>query len=153
VEILVLFAVVVAVVTISMYLAGEWAGRLFSGGLVANLRAGETIVEENRVPDAWIARYRKKADDMRRAGKPNEDVNKVKQQARERCLKHMDKLILFFEKTNVTDSDETKEQLLWSLRQRRATWAGTSWEIFFAGAARPESPQASASESQDTATA
>ena len=141
-QFLVLFAVVVAVVTVGMYLAGNWAERLFSRGLVANLKAGETIVEENRLPDAWIRPYRKKIDGMRRAGKKQQDIDKVGRQAQKDWFKKMDDLIVFFQKTNLTDSPDTKEQLLSTLSERRQQWAGMGWEVLLENRASVESPDA-----------
>ena len=125
---IILFLVVFsAAVILALYLATRWAGALFTKELTGYLSAGESIVNHQRIPDAWLLSYRRRIAAMRQAGKSEREIEAVGLSAQSRCLHEFDKLIHFFERNNLTDGDETREEVLAAMRIQRDLCERASW--------------------------
>jgi hypothetical protein len=125
-------ALVVGIVAVGMQLAVRWAGKQLTGDLVARLRAGETVVNDEQLPESWLAPYRARITGLRSSGKGESEIAAVGLAAHKHCLSELDKLIRFYEKTNLADSPDTKENLLLAMREQRARWAASSWQALLA---------------------
>jgi len=138
IEIILFISVVAGVVIALMKLAAGWGGEMIRRDIVARLQAGETIVNWGKMPDEWIEPHRRRVAALREAGESQDTIDRAGQAAQASCLRKIDDLLLFFNKTNLADGPDTKEFLLQALRERRARVAAQSWEILLANQPDPE---------------
>ncbi len=131
-QIILFLVVFAAAVTLALYLASRWASALFTKELTGYLSAGESIVNHERIPDAWLLSYRKRSAAMRQAGKSERKIEAVGLSAQTHCLHEFDKLIHFFERNNLTDGDETRADVLTALRTQRDLCERASWQALLA---------------------
>ncbi len=115
-----------------LYLMMRLARRLalrFSQGVEANIRAAESIVNDERVPDAWIAPYCQRIETLRRAVGSEAEIERAGQRGHKDCLRQLDQLVRFFEKTNLVDSAESRHVLLKGLQRQRERWVTGGWQF------------------------
>jgi len=91
--------------------------RLIQGRVEDKLRAAEVIANGHRVPKAWI-----KQDQIRPGASPRSEAR-----AKERCLKKLDELIVYFRSCPFVDSEESREVLLEELGAVREAWRDCTW--------------------------
>ena len=120
--------VLIGVVTTGLYIITRWGMNIAMKDIVARLQAGETIVSQESVPEAWVAQYRRRIEAMRKAGKSEEEIERVGLHARDRCLRQIDDLIKFYEKANIVDSSETRDILIGALQEQRKRWLTLGWQ-------------------------
>jgi hypothetical protein len=124
-------AVVIGLIIFGLQLSVRLVTRLMVGELAERLRAGECIVNDQSVPESWLAQPRKRIAALRSAGKSDDEIERAGQAAKAACLRKLDDLIGYFGRTNVTDSPDTKATLLRALSAQRARWAAAPWHAFF----------------------
>jgi hypothetical protein len=139
-QIIILLAVVIGVVTALTRLTFRWTNGLATRDLSRNLHAGESIVNNDRIPESWLLPYRSQIARLRAAGKSDEEIERVGRAAHKHCLSAFDQLIAFFTKANVTNSADTRQAILTTLRERRDRWAAASWQELLAGNQEIETP-------------
>lgn len=125
---LLLFAVGIAAGVLLVKVAAGWGERRFTRTIERTLDDAGHIVNEEKLPEAWLQPFRERIDAMRRAGKSEDKLDRVGRKARQRCLRNLDSLIEFFQKRNVTDSEKTRQLLLTSLQQQRDQVVGATWQ-------------------------
>ena len=130
--------VVLGLVTFGMYAVMRWGVGIATQELVSRLRAGESIVNDERVPEAWVAPYRTRIAAMRKAGKSQDDIDRVGLKALDYCLRQIDDLIRFYEKANVVDTADTRDVLLEALRDARERWRKQGWRVMLTPHEQPE---------------
>jgi hypothetical protein len=129
-----------AAVTLALVVATRWASLLFTRDLTSYLSAGESVVNYQRIPDAWLRSYRTRVSTMRAAGEDEHTVEAVGLAAQKHCLAEFDRLINFFERNNLTDGDETRDEVIATLHAQRERWERASWqELFVPDPPRPSS--------------
>jgi hypothetical protein len=144
---LLLFAVGIAVSVLLIKVLADWGERHFVGSIEKTLNDAGHIVNEEKLPEAWLQPFRERIEAIHRKGGPENKADRVGHQARRRCLRNLDSLIEFFQKRNVTDNEQTRQLLLTSLRQQRDRVASIGWQELLAPeadtqeAAEPTDPQ------------
>lgn len=126
-QIILFIGAIVAVATYLTYMSARWAGSQITKDLSNHLHAGESIVNHERIPEAWLLPYRKRIEAMRQAGKSEQEIESVGLRAQAHCLRELDNLIVYFEKNNLTDGDETRDAVLGAMRSQRDRWERAPW--------------------------
>jgi hypothetical protein len=112
-------------------LAG-WGERQFVRVINARLNSAEILVNEGKLPEDWVQPFREQIEGIRLKGGSESDMKRVGHRARQRCLRNLDNTIKFFQERNVTDSEDTRQFLLGSLKKRRDWVATASWQDLLA---------------------
>ena len=76
--------------------------------------------------------FREQIEGIQLKGGSESNMERVGRRARQRCLHNMDDTIKFFQERNVTDSEDTRQFLLGSLKKRRDWVATASWQDLLA---------------------
>ena len=100
----------------------------YSQGVEANVRAAESIVNDERVPDAWAAPYRQQIETLRRTVGSEAEIEEAARRGHQDCLRRLDRLVQFFEKSNLVDSAESRHVLLKGLQRQRERWVAGGWQ-------------------------
>ncbi len=100
----------------------------FSQGVEANVRAAEAIVNDERVPDAWAAPYRRQIEKLRRTVGSEAEIERAGRRGHKDCLHRLDQLAQYFEKSDLVDSAESRHVLLKGLQRQRAIWVAGGWQ-------------------------
>ncbi len=100
----------------------------FSQGVEANVRAAESIVNDERVPEAWAAPYRQQIETLRRTVGSEAEIERAGRRGHKDCLRQLDRLVQYFEKSNLVDSTESRHVLLTGLQRQRARWVSGGWQ-------------------------
>lgn len=100
----------------------------FSQGVEANVRAAESIVNDERVPEAWAAPYRQQIENLRRNVGTEAEIERAGRRGHKDCLHRLDQLAHYFEKSNLVDSAESRHVLLKGLQRQRARWVAGGWQ-------------------------
>lgn len=116
------FLAFVVVFTLLMYGVTRWASKFVHQQISERLDAIEQIVNQERVPETWLARYRKRAVRLAEAGASEEQIRKLSEIARKRSLANLQELIRFVDARNLADTEATKQLMLRSLREQEARW-------------------------------
>ena len=106
----------------------RWMTVRFSQGVEANVRAAESIVNDERVPEAWAAPYRKQIDTLRQAVGSEAEIEQAGRRGHKDCLRQLDRLVQYFEKSNLVDSTESRHVLLTGLQRQRERWVAGGWQ-------------------------
>ena len=121
----------IAGVGLFVYLMIKLVRRLavrFSQGVEANVRAAESIVNDERVPDAWAAPYRQQIETLRRTLGSEAEIERAGRRGHKDCLHRLDQLSQYFEKSDLVDSAESRHVLLKGLQRQRARWVAGGWQ-------------------------
>ena len=121
----------IAGVGLFVYLMIKLVRRLavrFSQGVEANVRAAESIVNDERVPEAWAAPYRQQIETLRRTVGSEAEIERAGRRGHKDCLHRLDQLAHYFEKSNLVDSAESRHVLLKGLQRQRARWVAGGWQ-------------------------
>jgi hypothetical protein len=127
-EAMAVLALLVGVVIFLMQIMIRWGTTRLTQEVETRMRAAESIVNHNRLPEAWLRRDRERIAAIRRSGKDQEEIDRVGRKAVASSLRQIDGLIKFFETSPVLDSAESRETLLSSLREKRTLWAAERWQ-------------------------
>jgi hypothetical protein len=130
-EVFVVVGVSVAIVTVGLYFSGRWAGNLFTGDMHKNLEAGEALVNYERVPERWLKPHRKRIDKLKAEGAGQATIDKAGREAKADVVGKIDNLIRFFQGTNLTDTPDTRDELMTLLHAQRERWASANWQTMF----------------------
>jgi hypothetical protein len=93
----------------------------------SRFRAAECIVNEGRVPEAWVRTFYRRVDAIRRRGGTADSMEQEGQRLRKRCLRELDSLTRFFQGGTFVDSPATRDILIQSLQDERSRWAAEEW--------------------------
>ena len=100
----------------------------FSQGVEANVRAAEAIVNDESVPEAWAAPHRQQIEALRRSVGSEAEIERAGRRGHKDCLRQLDRLVQFFEKSNLLDSAESRHVLLKGLQRQRERWVAGGWQ-------------------------
>lgn len=106
----------------------RWMTVRFSQGVEANVRAAESIVNDERVPEAWTAPYRQQIETLRRSVGSEAEIERAGRRGYKDCLRQLDRLVQYFEKSNLVDSTESRHVLLTGLQRQRERWVSGGWK-------------------------
>ncbi len=106
----------------------RWMTVRFSQGVEANVRAAESIVNDERVPEAWTAPYRQQIETLRRSVGSEAEIERAGRRGHKDCLRQLDRLVQYFEKSSLVDSTESRHVLLTGLQRQRARWVAGGWQ-------------------------
>ena len=132
----------IAVSVLLIKLMADWSERQFVRIIGARLSDAEHIVNEGKLPEAWVQPYRERIEASRGKGGSDSKIERMGRRARQRCLRNLDHTIRFFQERNVTDSEKTRQLLLTSLKKQRERVAAASWQDLL----RPETSAQDAAE-------
>jgi hypothetical protein len=128
IETIALFAALTVGSVLLIKLMANWSEGWFVHSITSLLDDAGCIVNEGKLPEAWVRPFCRRIEAIRRKGGSESKMERVGHQARQRCLRKLDGLIKFFRERNVTDSEETRKFLLTSLQERRVWVATASWQ-------------------------
>ena len=100
----------------------------YSKGVEANVRAAESIVNDERVPAAWTTPYRQRIETLRQVVGSEDEIERAARRGHQDCLRRLDRLVQFFEKSNLVDSAESRHVLLTGLQRQRERWVAGGWQ-------------------------
>ena len=100
----------------------------YSQGVEANVRAAESIVNDERVPAAWTAPYCQRIETLRQVVGSEDEMERAARRGHQDCLRRLDRLVQFFEKSNLVDSAESRHVLLKGLQRQRERWVAGGWQ-------------------------
>lgn len=100
----------------------------------------EQIVNDKRVPDAWLRPFRKKLAKARNAGANDVKLTRLGQQTQQRCLRELEEMIRYATDVNFTDTRETKSVIIAELKAQRELWETMDWQAWIAVLDAPEAP-------------
>jgi hypothetical protein len=121
-------AVGIAACVLLVKLIADWGERYFTRALSSTLSDTEHIVNDGKLPEAWVQPFRERIEVIRRKGGSESQTERVGQKARRRFLRDLDDMIKFFQARNVTDGEETRQFLLASLKKQRDRVATAAWQ-------------------------
>ncbi|MAS38276.1 MAG: hypothetical protein CL610_30040 [Anaerolineaceae bacterium] len=127
-EMLIALIIIVGLVTFSIALAIRWAFRQISYQVERRFRHADTLVNDKCIPSEWLDRYRGEIERLRSKDAPAQDVQRVARKAQAACLRNIDTLISFFERSPFVDNAGTREMLLDELNTERQRWSQAEWE-------------------------
>ena len=134
----------IAVSVLMIKLMADWGERIFVRVIGSKLSDAEQIVNEGKLPEAWVRPFRERIEAIQDKDGAESKMQRVGHQARQRCLRNLDAMIKFFQERNVTDGEATRRFLLGSLKEQRDRVAAATWQDLLA-------PQASAQDEQPPA--
>jgi len=105
-------------------LTGRFGGRRISR-IVAD---AEYIVEHHAVPPAWQAKLQKNLHGLRPDGAEPRTLARHQARARRSCLRRLDRLIAFSQKTSIVADEEAREILVSELMKVDEEWRSRSWK-------------------------
>lgn len=95
-------------------LSGIWVfSSAIKGRVEPKFRAADAIVNDHRVPDAWL-----KASQVRHG---------TEDRAKALCIRNLDELIGFFRTCPFVEGEESREVLLHELQATWAAWKNWTW--------------------------
>jgi len=112
-----------------MFVTLRWANGYLRRHMEGRLQAIDAIVNFQRVPEAWLSRYRKRAARLTEASASPGVVSRLSEIARKRCLANIQELIRFVEDRGPSDTAATKHVMLTALRREKVRWRDqATWE-------------------------
>lgn len=122
------FFAFVVIFTLIMYFVTRWASAYVQRQLSGRLDAIDWIVNQERVPESWLAPYRKRASRLVASGANPSQIRALSRIARKRCLANIHEMIRFVEGQNIADTEATRQLMLRSLREQAESWKDeTTW--------------------------
>lgn len=128
--IILLLGLAVGLTTFFFMLIARYASRVIAVAVEARMRAAETITNEERIPEAWIASYLAKRDELVARGAEPGRMADLGRKAQADCLKKLADLTRFFENDPIVDSTESRLVLHKALQKAKKTWQDAGWEYF-----------------------
>ncbi len=120
--VLLAFLAFVVIFTLVTYLMSRWISKYVQGSISGRLDAIDAIVNEERVPSAWLQRLRKRARRLDRSGGAEKRIARLESRAQKQALTRIQELIRYVENVGLTDSEHTKRLLLKELREQERRW-------------------------------
>jgi hypothetical protein len=121
---------IVSVVFVLIALTARWAAKTMQRHIEEKLHTLESIVNEQTIPSAWLAPYRKRLDAIHRRGGSEKELMGLGQEMQQKFTAQIDDLLRYFQGGSFTDSPATRDLLLEELRRRRRRWAAAEWQFF-----------------------
>lgn len=123
------FLVLVVAFTLMAYLFGKWASSYVQHDITSRLEAINAIVNDGRVPEAWLEKFRSRATKLVEVGASEEQIAQLGRIARKKCLANIQDLIKYIEKMGIADSEDTKKLMLRELRAQEQRWQdAATWD-------------------------
>lgn len=123
---------IVMVFGLLLYFTTRWSLSYVQRVMGERVKAVDQIVNEGRVPDAWLSWYKKKLRALK--DKSNRDTLLPRYQSltKKHCIANLDELIRFTEQAKYEDADDGKAHLLDALRSQRERWDNPAfWQTVF----------------------
>ena len=113
---------------LGLLLFGMWRALIWSVQAVVGRRHRQLqhVLETGRPAPGWVRRNR--GDDVRRL--------------RARCLRRLDALLAYAERSQLVADEQTRRELIRQLRDLREQWQRTDWRPDGAAPGRPEAASA-----------
>jgi len=109
----------------------------------------EQIVNDKRIPDAWLGPFREKLVKVRANGANDTQLSRLGQKAQQRCLTKVEGLIKYATEVNFTDTRATKAVIIKELKAQRDVWETMDWQAWIAVLDAPEAPPKTEDESSE----
>ncbi len=116
------FVVFVGIVTLTVFFLNRGLSSYVQHHIAGRLEAIDQIVNEERVPEAWLHSYRQRARKLRAAGATEQQLAALSRRARKQCLVNIRELIRYTEDVKFTDNEETRHFMLGELRRQESRW-------------------------------
>ncbi len=106
----------------------RWAVRFVTRYIENRQRSTQCIVEEGRVPDNWARPFLRDIQAAQCRGSLPAEMERIGRRAQAHFLHELDSLVRDYIRGGGFDSEQTRDILLESLRERRAEWAAEQWQ-------------------------
>lgn len=116
------FLAFVILFTLMAYFVGRWLSAYIQRHIGERLDALDQIVNEGRVPETWLRRYRRRAARLKAADASTNQIARLEKVARKQCLANIKELQRYIEGTGVADSPQTRQFLLKELQEQAERW-------------------------------
>jgi hypothetical protein len=116
------FIVMIAAFTLMTYVVGRWISTYVQRHIQNRLDALHQIVNEERVPSAWLKPYRKRAARLLEAGADESRIRKLELAARKQCRSRIEELKRYAVGSGVADSGDTRNVIATSLDEQAERW-------------------------------
>jgi lipopolysaccharide export LptBFGC system permease protein LptF len=120
--VLLAFLVFVVIFTLLAFFVNRWLSSYIQGHIAGRLEAIDEIVNEEKVPEAWLRSHRRRARKLRAAGATDQQLLALSRLARKQCLANIQELIRYAEDVKFTDSEATRHFMLDELRKQERRW-------------------------------
>jgi len=130
------FGLILALISLSLLRFKRQAGEQ----LTIKFQEANKIVNQQQVPEAWLAPFRQQLEKARRSGSPEKTVERVGERAKKHVLKELKSLIQFLENGQFYDSLETRTMLVDALKAQQQAWADHNWQALFETATPSSAP-------------
>jgi len=135
-----IFLAFIAVFVLLLRVAVIWMGKITGKYVGEKHKAAETIINTGKPPTTWIYNSAKKMAELKEDARGPTAV-KIKEKARNICLKRLEGLIKYFKTSPLCRDEETRKILLDELSKVGQTWREKDWEEIMAIGPTPPSLQ------------
>ena len=140
-EIILQMAIFVGLTLFIIRLVMRWGAVNMSAQVEARFRAVDIIVNHDRVPEDWLASYRKKIDALRAGGGSDQQIERVSRRAQRHCLKKINDLMRFFSRGAFFDTPESRRETQRLLQTQHDRWGTASWRELLVQAEQQKEPE------------
>lgn len=132
-----IFLAFIAVFVLLLRVAVIWMGKITGKYVGEKHKAAETIINTGKPPTTWTYNSAKKMAELKEDARGPTAV-KIKEKARNACLKKLKGLTKYFKASPLCQDEETRKILLDELSKVRRVWQEKDWgEII---ASKPTTP-------------
>lgn len=121
------YGLLIGAVGTGAVLWSKWMIERAADSIEERHRALEMIVNDGEVPVKWIAKYRQRAAALRGAGGTQADLEAVVDVARRSVGREADRLVKYMRTTRLVADEDTREQLVAGIADRRHEWDEAGW--------------------------
>jgi hypothetical protein len=126
-EIILQMVVFVGLTLFIIRLIMRWGAYHISAQVEARFRAVDTIVNQERVPEDWIAPYREKISALRATSDSEQAIERLGHRAQRHCLKKIAALMRFFGQSAFFDTPDSQRETQRLLQNQRERWQAADW--------------------------
>ena len=128
--------------TLMVYSANVITSKYVTRILDARFTSMEQIVNDKRVPEAWLHPFRQRLTSARRNGGSDAKLARLGRQTQKRCLRKLEAMIRYATEANFTDTRSTKNIVTTTLKAQRDVWETMDWSAWIDLLDAPETPPA-----------
>ena len=92
----------------------------------------EVIINQKRVPDAWLEPFRQRISEVRQKGGTPREIQQVSEASRRKVVKRLKQLHSSFSEGNFYDCDDTKLMVIEAIKAEYECWQNEPVEVLFA---------------------
>ena len=105
----------------------DWGARTVTRDFEAKIRAAESLINEQRVPDEWLDPYRDRLTALQRRNASQQQQEQLIASARKTCLQRITQLIEVFKRGAFVGNQRTSDELVTALQAQRKRLENEDW--------------------------